>query len=468
MIVSCWYTMRSIMTDYPIHYFQPGSTYTVSIGYDWRLYRHDIQASMVHARMLARQGIIAQDEGDALVRGLEQLRGEIEAGTFPWRDELEDLHMNIEVRLQELIGGTAARLHTARSRNDQVATAMRLYVRDVIGSTTAKLRRLQGALLDVADAHATTMLPGYTHLQRAQPVLLAHHLLAYVEMFERDAARMAACGDRTNVLPLGSGALAGVPYPIDREYVAQELGFDGLSVNSLDAVSDRDYVVEYLSAAALAMTHCSRFAEELVLWSSQEFGFVRLGGEWLTGSSIMPQKRNPDFAELARGKTGRVYGHLLGLLTVLKGLPLAYNRDLQEDKESLFDTVDTLEATLDAFCGMVGSLQVMEQRMHAAANDASLLATDLADYLVSKGIAFRDAHAAVSKLCEVAAGQGQALNELSLEEYQRYSSAFNSDVFEITALSSILARDVPGGTAPKRVTAALKVARKRWKKATAS
>ena len=466
--MSCWYTMHSTMTDYITHHFQPGSTYTVSVGYDRRLYRHDIQASMAHARMLARQGIIAQSEGDAIVRGLEQLRGEIEAGTFPWRDELEDLHMNIEARLHELIGGTAARLHTARSRNDQVATATRLYVRDVIGSTTAKLRRLQSVLLDVADAHATTMLPGYTHLQRAQPVLLAHHLLAYVEMFERDAARMAECAHRANVLPLGSGALAGVPYPIDREYVAQELGFDGLSVNSMDAVSDRDYVVEYLSAAALAMTHCSRLAEELVLWSSQEFGFVRLGGEWLTGSSIMPQKRNPDFAELARGKTGRVYGHLLGLLTALKGLPLAYNRDLQEDKEPLFDTVDTLEATLDAFCGMLGSLQVNEQRMHSAANDASLLATDLADYLVGKGIAFRDAHAAVSKLCEVAAGQGRALSELSLEEYQRYSSAFDDDVFEITALSSVLARDVPGGTAPKRVAAALKAARKRWKKATAS
>ncbi len=449
------------MADYTTHRFTAASRYTVSVSYDRRLYAHDIDASVAHARMLGRQGIVSKADAKAIVGGLEDVRREIEAGGFAWRDDLEDLHMNIEARLHELIGEPAARLHTARSRNDQVATATRMYVRDAIAETVRGLRRLQDALVSVAEAHREAIMPGYTHLQRAQPVLLAHHLLAYFEMFDRDAERFVESARRTNVLPLGAGALAGVPYPVDREWVARELGFEGVSANSMDAVADRDYVVEYLGAAAICMMHCSRLAEELVLWSSAEFGFVRLGADQVTGSSMMPQKRNPDFAELARGKSGRVYGSLLGLLTVLKGLPLAYNRDLQEDKEGLFDTVDTLGATLEAFCGMLGGIEVDEARMEAAAQDSSLLATDMADYLVGKGVAFRDAHAAVSALSEAASARGVGLGELSLEELRQQSPAFDADVAGLTARGSVAARDVEGGTAPSRVAGALAQARKR-------
>ena len=449
------------MADYATHHFTAASRYTVSVDYDRRLYAHDIEASIAHARMLGRQGIVSEADAEAIVGGLGDVRREIEAGGFDWRDDLEDLHMNIEARLHELIGEPAARLHTARSRNDQVATATRMYVRDAIAETIAGLLRLQDALVSVAEAHREAIMPGYTHMQRAQPVLFAHHLLAYFEMFDRDAERFSETAARTNVLPLGAGALAGVPYPIDREWVAGELGFDGLSANSMDAVADRDYIVEFLAAAAICMMHCSRLAEELVLWSSAEFGFVHLGSEWVTGSSIMPQKRNPDFAELARGKTGRVYGSLVALLTVLKGLPLAYNRDLQEDKEGLFDTVDTLGATLDAFRGMLGSIEVDEARMAAAAQDSALLATDMADYLVGKGVAFRDAHAAVGALHEAASARGVGLGELSLEELRAQSPAFEADVADVTARSSLAARDVEGGTAPSRVADALKQARKR-------
>ena len=449
------------MTDYTTHHFQAASRYTVSIGYDRRLYPHDIDGSIAHARMLARQGIISEADGKALVDGLQRVRGEIDSGTFPWREELEDLHMNIEQRLHELVGDAAGRLHTARSRNDQVATCLRLFTREAIARAAAGLRKLQGALLDLAEAHANVLMPGYTHLQRAQPVLLAHHLLAYFEMLDRDAARLADCHRRVNVLPLGSGALAGVPYPIDRESVARELGFDGVSASSMDAVSDRDFVVDYLAAAATCMMHCSRLGEELVLWCSQEFGFVRLAPEWVTGSSMMPQKRNPDFAELARGKTGRVYGHLIGLLVVLKGLPLTYNRDLQEDKEALFDTVDTLEATLEAFCGMLSTLEVNAERMEEAAGDSAMLATDLADYLVAKSVPFREAHMAVGKLCEL----DVPLQELPIEEYRRQSPAFDTDVYQVTARASAAARDVVGGTAPDRVATALQEARRRWQEA---
>ncbi len=449
------------MADYATHHFTAASRYTVSVDYDRRLYAHDIEASIAHARMLGRQGIVSEADAEAIVGGLGDVRREIEAGGFDWRDDLEDLHMNIEARLHELIGEPAARLHTARSRNDQVATVTRMYVRDAIAETIAGLRRLQDALVSVAEAHREAIMPGYTHMQRAQPVLFAHHLLAYFEMFDRDAERFSETAARTNVLPLGAGALAGVPYPIDREWVAGELGFDGLSANSMDAVADRDYIVEFLADAAICMMHCSRLAEELVLWSSTEFGYVRLGSEWVTGSSIMPQKRNPDFAELARGKTGRVYGSLVALLTVLKGLPLAYNRDLQEDKEGLFDTVDTLGATLDAFCGMLGSIEVDEARMEEAAQDSALLATDMADYLVGKGVAFRDAHAAVSALSEAASARGVGLGELSLDELRERSPAFDADVKDLTARASVAARDVEGGTAPSRVADALARARKR-------
>ena len=453
------------MAEYKTHHFEAASRYTVSVGYDRRLYAHDIDASIAHARMLGRQGIVTQADAGAIVGGLEAVRREIEAGLFPWRDDLEDLHMNIEVRLHELIGEPASRLHTARSRNDQVATATRMFVRGAIGTATEGLHRVQAALLAIAERYPDTVMPGYTHLQRAQPVLFAHHMLAYFEMFDRDASRLGDCLGRTNVLPLGSGALAGVPYAIDRESVARELGFGGTSANSMDAVSDRDYIVEFLAAAATCMMHCSRLAEDVVLWTSHEFAFVRLGARWVTGSSVMPQKRNPDFAEIARGKTGRVYGSLVGLLTVLKGLPLSYNRDLQEDKEGLFDTVDTLEATLDAFCGMLGDLEVDTARMHAAAQDSSLLATDVADYLVGKGVPFRDAHAAVSALHDLASARGVSLLDLSIEEFRAGSPAFDADVFEVTALASAAARDVQGGTAPRRVAAALVEARARLERA---
>ncbi len=431
------------------------SSYTVSIHYDRRLYRQDIAGSIAHARMLARQGIIARDEAEAIVRGLEAVRQEIEDGSFPWRPELEDIHMNIERRLYEKIGDAAGRLHTARSRNDQVALDMRLYTREVIAQALAGLHRLRGALVARAEAHADVVMPGYTHVQRAQPVLFAHHLLAYFEMFGRDRQRFQQARQRADVMPLGSGALAGLPYPVDREFVARELGFSAISANSMDAVSDRDFLLDFHSAAAICMMHLSRLAEEIVLWSSEEFGFIRLSEEYTTGSSIMPQKRNPDFAELARGKTGRVYGHLLGLLTVLKGLPLTYNRDLQEDKEGFFDTVDTLLPTLDVFTGMIATLTLNPDRMRQAAQQSYVLATDIADYLVGKGMPFREAHGVVSRLSAYAAQQRKPFHGLSLEEYRRFSPLFDEGVFSVNVDSSVNARDVPGGTASARVKKAI-------------
>jgi argininosuccinate lyase len=449
------------MAGYTTHHFQTDSSFTVSVHYDRRLYAFDIDGSISHARMLGRQGIVTQEDARAIVGGLTAVRKEIESDLFPWRDDLEDVHMNIEVRLHELIGEPAARLHTARSRNDQVATATRLFVREAIGHARIRIGEVQSALVALAEKHVDAIMPGYTHLQRAQPVLFAHHMLAYFEMLDRDADRLSDCRRRTNVLPLGSGALAGVPYPIDREYVARELGFDSVTANSMDAVSDRDYILEFLAAASTCMMHCSRMAEEIVLWATQEFGFARLGQAWVTGSSIMPQKRNPDFAEIARGKTGRVYGALVGMLTVMKGLPLTYNRDLQEDKEGLFDAVDTLDATLTAFAGMLGDLEMDEGRMRAAAEDSSLLATDMADYLVAKGAPFREAHGTVSRLCDVATDRGTTLASLSLEEFRAESPLFDADVYDVTPLASATARNVAGGTAPNRVTAALADAKQR-------
>ncbi len=436
------------------------SSYTVSLSYDRRLYRQDIAGSTAHARMLARVAVITQAEADLIVSGLDAIRQEIEDGKFPWREELEDLHMNVEARLFEKIGDVAGKLHTARSRNDQVATDVRLYCKEAVRETMDGAKTLQTALLSAAEAHREVVIPGYTHLQRAQPVLLSHHLLAYFQMLQRDRERFQECLARVDVLPLGSGALAGVPYPLDREFVARELGFSRVSRNSMDAVSDRDFLVEYQAAAAICMMHLSRLAEELVLWSSQEFGFVRLDDTYTTGSSIMPQKRNPDFAELARGKTGRVYGHLMGILTLLKGLPLTYNRDLQEDKEGLFDTVDTLLGTLEVFSGMVGTLQVNGERTRQAASDSQMLATDLADYLVSRGEPFRQAHGIVAELSRHAASQGRGLHEMDLAEYQRFSPRFDEEVFAISAESSVASRDVPGGTSPGRVEEALREARR--------
>ena len=433
--------------------------YTVSLHYDRRLYRQDIAGSIAHARMLGRQGIISGDEAERIVAGLGAIRREIEDDTFPWRPELEDIHMNIEARLTERIGEAGGKLHTARSRNDQVATDLRLYVKETITESLSRIRSAQQALVDQAEAHRAAILPGYTHLQRAQPVLLAHHLLAYFQMLQRDAQRFREARARADVLPLGSGALAGSPYPLDREWVAAELGFTSVSENSMDAVSDRDFVLDYVYAAAVTMTHLSRLAEELVLWSTEEFGFVRLADEYTTGSSMMPQKRNPDFAELGRGRAGRVYGRLMGLFTTLKGLPLTYNRDLQEDKEALFDTVDTLLPTLEAFQGMLAGVRFDTERMRSAAGSGYVLATDLADYLVKKGTPFREAHGAVARLTRYALEQGKGFEKLALDEYKRFSDRFEQDVFEITIESAVAGRDVPGGTAPSRVQAALEAAR---------
>jgi len=435
--------------------------YTASIHVDRRLYREDIAGSIAHARMLAQQGIIPAADADAIVRGLEEIRQEIESGRFVFRADLEDIHMNVEGRLEEKIGEAAGRLHTARSRNDQVATDLRLYAVGAIDRVVDALRSLQASLLDLAEANRRAVMPGYTHLQRAQPVLFAHHLLAYFEMFDRDAARFLDCRRRTNVLPLGSGALAGAPYPLDRAGVAAELGFAAISENSIDAVSDRDFVVEFLAAAALCMAHLSRLAEEIVLWSSAEFGFVRLPDAFATGSSIMPQKKNPDVAELARGRTGKVYGALVAALTLLKGTPLAYNRDLQEDKPAFFEAEDTLLSTLDVFARMLPKLEVDVRRMRRAAAANYSLATDLADYLVRKGLPFRQAHEAVGHLVREAEQADKPLEKLSLAEYRRASPLFDEDVLRLDLRASLASRDIPGGTAPRRVAAALRRARTR-------
>jgi len=437
------------------------ASFTSSIHYDRRLYAQDIAGSIAHARMLAQQGIIADGEAESIVRGLEAIRGEIETGSFPWREEFEDVHMNIERRLFETIGENAGKLHTARSRNDQVALDVRMYAKEAATRAIDAIRTLRGALVSQAEANPRVAMPGYTHVQRAQPVLFAHHMLAYFEMFGRDAKRFRQAYDSADVLPLGSGALAGVPYSIDRESVAEELGFGAISTNSMDAVADRDFLLEFHTAAAVCMMHVSRLAEELVIWSSDEFGFVRLSEEFTTGSSIMPQKRNPDFAELGRAKSGRVFGHLIGLLTVLKGLPLTYNRDMQEDKEGFFDTADVLLSTLSVFAGMVSTLQISPECMAEAAKGGYVLATDIADYLVGKGISFREAHGVAAELSAHAAGQGRRFDELPLETYRRFSVKFDQDVFSITTESSIAARDVPGGTSYKQVGRAIADARSR-------
>jgi len=436
------------------------SRYTVSIDYDRRLYKQDIAGSIAHAKMLAKQGIISQEDAAQITQGLQTIETEIRDDKFPWDPALEDLHMNIESRLHTLIGATAGRLHTARSRNDQVAVDLRLYTKTTIVELVKGLRGVQRALIDLAGRHQDVVMPGYTHLQRAQPVLFAHHMLAYFEMFQRDIGRFQDCHQRTDVMPLGSGALAGVAYQTDREFLAVELGFSKISANSMDAVSDRDFVVEFLAAASVCMMHFSRMSEELVLWSSGEFGFIRLSDDFTTGSSIMPQKRNPDFAELARGKTGRVYGDLIGLLTTLKGLPLTYNRDLQEDKEGFFDAADTLTTTLDVFQGMLPGMKLNEERVSSLAGESQMLATDLADYLVEKGIPFREAHGIMRELSHHCDNWGIGLQDLPLVEYQKFSGLFQDDVYDITAESSAAARDNPGGTAPVRVAAALSDAKK--------
>ncbi|HUU08623.1 MAG TPA: argininosuccinate lyase, partial [Dehalococcoidales bacterium] len=434
--------------------------YTASIPFDWRLYQHDIAGSIAHAKMLSRQGIIAPKEAESIISGLESIKAEIEQGKFQFKPELEDIHLNIEACLMDKVGEVGGKLHTARSRNDQVALDLRLWTKEAIAETLSKLRELQRALIDLAEANKEVAMPGYTHLQPAQPVLLAHHLLAYFEMLQRDIDRFGDCLKRTDVMPLGSGALAGVGYKVDREFLARELGFSEISQNSLDAVSDRDFVIEYEAAASLGMMHLSRLAEEIILWSSAEFNFIELDDAYATASSIMPQKKNPDVAELVRGKTGRVYGHLTAMLTTMKALPLAYNRDMQEDKEGLFDCVDTLLATLEVVAGIIKTIGVKKENMKQATQRGYLLATDLADYLVGKGEPFRSAHNIVGKLVSYAAQKGKALNELSLAEYKQFSPLFGEDVRSITTETSIAARDNIGGTAPKQVNKALARARK--------
>ncbi len=437
--------------------------YTASIDFDRRLAPVDIRGSLAHARMLAATGVLSADDLAAIERGMATIKGEVERGDFPWSRDLEDVHFNIEKRLTALVGDAGKRLHTGRSRNDQVATDLRLWLRDSIDLLIGELASLRRAFIALAETHAATIMPGYTHLQVAQPVTFGHHLLAYEAMFARDAERLSDCRRRVNRLPLGSAALAGTSYPIDRERVAAELGFEGLCTNSLDAVSDRDFAVEFTAAAALAMNHVSRLAEELCWWTNPRFAFVTLADRFCTGSSIMPQKKNPDVAELARGKTGRVHGHLVALLTMLKGQPLAYNRDNQEDKEPLFDTVDTLADTLAIMTDVVaGGLEVNAARMREAAAEGHATATDLADYLVRKGVPFRDAHEAVARAVRHAEGRGVELAALSDAELQSFAPEIGADARAVLTLEgSVASRDHPGGTAPEQVRKAAAAARRR-------
>jgi argininosuccinate lyase len=436
--------------------------FTASIDVDQRLYRFDIEGSVAHCRMLARTGIVTEAEADTLVQGLNQIRREIETASFRFDEQLEDIHMHIESRLYEIVGKVAQKLHTARSRNDQVALDVRMYLREALTTLIQRLTGLQRVLIELAKTHIEVILPGYTHLQRAQPVLLAHHFMAYVEMFHRDAQRMGECRVRTNVMPLGSAALAGTPYPIDRAYVAALLEFPAISANSLDAVSDRDFIIEFLAAAGLCMMHLSRLSEEMILWSTAEFGFIELPDAFATGSSIMPQKKNPDVPELVRGKAGRVFGHLLALLTLMKALPLAYNRDLQEDKAALFDSVDTLSACLDVYTQMLPGIRINAQRMEQAASSGCLNATDLADYLVRQGMAFREAHHCVGQAVRLAIEQGKELHELSLAQLQSCSALIQADIFACLAVrDSVNRRSGPGGTAKRAVLAAIQTAEQR-------
>ena len=436
--------------------------YTASVSFDKRLAMFDIEGSVAHATMLEKQGVINSNDLNSIKTGMASIKAEIEAGTFIWLLDLEDVHLNIEKRLTEMIGDAGKRLHTGRSRNDQVATDIRLWVRSTIDTIVELLKGLQLALLDLAAKHTETIMPGFTHLQVAQPVVFAHHLMAYVEMFARDAERMQDCRKRVNRLPLGAAALAGTSYPIDREFVAQQLGFDEVCRNSLDAVSDRDFAIEFCAASALIMTHISRFSEELILWMSPRVGFIDIADRFCTGSSIMPQKKNPDVPELARGKTGRVNGHLVALLTLMKGQPLAYNKDNQEDKEPLFDTADTVIETLRIFADMTGGITVKTDRMRRAAFEGFSTATDLADYLVKKGLPFRDAHEAVAHAVKDAAAIGKDLSELTLEQLRAYNPTIESDIFQVLTLEgSVNARNHIGGTAPAQVRFAIAAAQQR-------
>ena len=436
--------------------------FTASVQFDQRMYAYDIQGSIAHATMLAKVDVLTDKESKTIIAGLEDVQKEIEAGKFEWSIALEDVHMNIEKRLTDLIGDVGKKLHTGRSRNDQVATDIRLYLRDQIDAIQIELERLISGLINLAEQESDTVMPGFTHLQTAQPVTFGHHMMAWVEMLFRDRERLNDCRKRVNVMPLGAAALAGTSFPIDRKLTAKLLGFEGIAENSLDAVSDRDFAIEFNACASLVMTHLSRFSEELVLWCSQQFSFVSIGDAFCTGSSIMPQKKNPDVPELIRGKTGRVNGNLVSLLTLMKGQPLAYNKDNQEDKEPLFDSIDTIRGSLKAFADMAPAITVNGENMREACSKGFATATDLADYLVRKGIAFRDAHEVVGNTVAAAEKQGKDIAELSLEELQNFSSEIGSDVYDVLTLEGALAaRDHLGGTAPAQVRAAVKRARAR-------
>jgi len=427
-----------------------------SVGFDKRMYKQDIAGSKAHARMLAHVGVLTDDECKAIIDGLDEIQQDIEQGNFAWSTELEDVHMNIEARLTDRIGVTGKKLHTGRSRNDQVATDIRLYLRDEVDVVQSELTRLIEGLVSLAEAEADTIMPGFTHLQTAQPVIFGHHMLAWCEMLMRDRARLVDCRKRINVMPLGAAALAGTTYPIDRDFTAKELGFDAVAENSLDAVSDRDFAIEFSSAASLIMIHMSRFSEELILWSSAQFDFVDLGDSFCTGSSIMPQKKNPDVPELVRGKTGRIIGHLVSLLMLMKGQPLAYNKDNQEDKEPLFDTLDNLKGCLRVYADMMPQIEVKRDNMREAARSGFSTATDLADYLVCKDVPFRDAHEIVGKAVRFGVESKKDLSEMTLEELKQFSDVIEDDVFEVLTLEgSVAARNHIGGTAPEQVRAAI-------------
>ncbi len=434
--------------------------FTASVEFDQRLYYHDIAGSIAHATMLAKVGVLTGDERDQIITGLEEIRQEIESGEFTWSVTLEDVHMNIEARLTEKIGLTGKKLHTGRSRNDQVATDIRLYLRDEIDVIAEELSRLQTGLVDLAEREAATIMPGFTHLQTAQPVTFGHHVLAWNEMLQRDYERLLDCRKRVNIMPLGAAALAGTTYPIDRDLTAELLGFERPSYNSLDSVSDRDFAIEFCGFASLLMTHLSRCSEELILWTSAQFKFIDLPDRFCTGSSIMPQKKNPDVPELVRGKTGRVTGHLISLLTLMKSQPLAYNKDNQEDKEPLFDVLDTVKACLKAYADMAPAIQVNAEAMREAARRGFSTATDLADYLVVKGVAFRDAHEIVGKAVAYGVQQKKDLSDMTLDELRQFSEVIEQDVFDVLTLEgSVNARNHIGGTAPEQVIAAVQRSR---------
>ena len=436
--------------------------FTASVEFDQRMYKQDIKGSIAHAAMLYKVGVLTKDECDAIAAGLHEIEQEIDAGQFEWSVSLEDIHMNIEARLTQKIGDAGKKLHTGRSRNDQVATDMRLYLRDEIDEINVQLRRLQQALIDLAEREVDTVLPGFTHLQVAQPVSFGHHMLAWFENLERDAQRLADCRKRVNVMPLGAAALAGTTYPIDRHYTANLLGFACPAENSLDAVSDRDFILEFCFVATQTMTHLSRFSEELVLWVSQQFDFIEMGDSFCTGSSIMPQKKNPDVPELIRGKSGRTNGNLICLLTLMKSQPLAYNKDNQEDKEPLFDSVDTLKASLRVFADMMQTVKVKRENMRAATLKGFSTATDLADYLVKKGVPFRDAHEIVGKAVRYGIDNDKDLADMSLQELQQFSDKIEIDIYDVlTPEGSCAARDHFGGTAPAQVRQAIQRAKER-------